>query len=138
MKTLLSLCAALVLALSAANARATDISGTWAAEMTMPDGNSFQLQFTFKLDGEALTGTILGPQGDPIAISDGKVTGDKLSFTVSFNGMTIVHEGTISAAGDEIKLSTKSDSADIPAHDMTLKRVKPPAPAPEPAAAPQP
>ena len=39
------------------------------------------------------------------------------------------------AGGDEIKLTSKSDSGDFPGHDMTLKRVKPSAPAPEPAAA---
>jgi hypothetical protein len=135
MKILLTLCAALLLALSSANAHAADVTGAWTAEMSMGDGNSFQLGFTFKQDGEALTGTIQGPQGDAIPISDGKIVGEKLSFKVSFNGMTIVHEGVVSAAGDEIKLSTKSDSADIPAHDMTLKRVKQPPPAPEPAAA---
>lgn len=135
MKTLLCACAALVMALGTLTARAADVTGSWSTDLTTPDGNSFQIQFTFKQDGAALTGTVQGPQGDAIAISDGKVDGDKLSFKVSFNGMTIAHEGTINAAGDEIKLSSKSDSGDFPAHDMTLKRVKPPASAPQPAAA---
>ena len=135
MKTLLCACAALVIALGTGTARAADVTGSWTAEMTTPDGNSFPLTFTFKQDGATLTGSVQGPQGDAIAISDGKVDGDKLSFKVSFNGMTITHEGTISADGDAIKLSTKSDSGDFPAHDMTLKRAKPPAPAPVPAAA---
>ena len=65
-----------------------------------------------------------GPQGDAIAISDGKVDGNKLSFKVAFNGMTISHDGTVSESGDEIKLSTTSDSADFAAREMTLKRVK--------------
>ena len=65
-----------------------------------------------------------GPQGDAIAITDGKVDGDKISFKVSFNGMTISHEGTINDAGDEIKLSTKADSPDFPTMEMTLMRVK--------------
>ena len=134
MKTLLCLCAAMLMALAAVSARAADITGTWSAEMTTPNGD-FQLSFTFKQDGATLTGTVQGPQGDAIAISDGKVDGDKLSFKVSFNGMTISHDGTVNAAGEEIKLSTKSDSGDIPARDMTLKRVKPPAPAAVPAAA---
>ena len=45
-----------------------------------------------------------------------------MSFVVAFNGMTINHDGVIS--GDEIKLKTKSDQADFPADDMTLKRSK--------------
>jgi hypothetical protein len=138
MKTLLCACAALLIALGTATAHAADVTGSWAAEMTTPDGSTFQLQFTFKQDAAVLTGTVQGPQGDAIAISDGKVDGDKLSFKVSFNGMTISHDGTVSADGDQIKLSTKSDSGDFPAREMTLKRVKPPAPAPVPAAAPSP
>jgi hypothetical protein len=131
MKTLLCVCAALVLALAAVSARAADVTGTWTATMSTPNGD-FQLSFTFKQDGTTVTGSVLGPQGDPIAISDGKVDGDKLTFKVSFNGMTINHDGTISPSGDEIKLSTKADSGDFPANEMTLKRAKPAAPAPAP------
>ena len=135
MKTLLCACAALLLALGPVPARAADLTGTWASEIKLPDGTSYQIQFTFKQDGAALTGTVQGPDGDAIAITDGKVDGKKLSFKVSFNSITISHEGTINESGDEILLGSKSDSGDFPARDMTLKRVKPPAPAPVPAAA---
>ncbi len=128
MKTLAIFCALMGLVLTAATARAADVSGSWVAESTMPDGSAFQLSFTFKQDGAALTGTILGPQGDAIPISDGKVEANKISFKVSFNGMTISHDGTISESGDEIKLGSKSDSPDFPGIDMTLKRVKPQSP----------
>lgn len=126
MKTLLYACAALFLGLSATSAHAADVTGKWTANMQMPggDGDGMQIVFNFTQNGAALTGTVLGPQGDPTPISDGKIEGDKLSFKVEFNGMAIVHEGTINAAGDEIKLSTKSDSGDFPAMEMTLKRAK--------------
>ena len=66
--------------------------------MQTPDGNSMDLSFTFKQDGAVLTGSVVGPQGgDPIAITDGKIDGDKISFKISFNGMTITHEGVVSA-----------------------------------------
>jgi hypothetical protein len=132
MKTLLSFCAVMGLILTAATARAADVTGSWVAESTMPDGGTFQLAFTFQQNGAALTGKVQGPEGDAIAITDGKVVGNRISFKVSFNGITISHEGAVSDSGDEIKLSTKSDSADLPARDMTLKRVKtqsPPTPA---------
>jgi hypothetical protein len=91
--------------------------------MKGPDGSAgFTISFTFKQDGAKLTGSVAGPQGDPIAITDGKIDGDKIFFKVSFNGMTITHDGTVNAAGDEIKLSAKSDQSDFPAGDMTLKR----------------
>jgi hypothetical protein len=133
MKKLLCFCAALFLSLTAATAFAADVTGTWSAEMKTPDGNSFPLTFTFKQDGTSLTGTVQGPQGDPIAISNGKVDGDKFTFIVSFNGMTIHHDCAVN--GDEIKMTTKSDSGDFPGMEMTLKKAKDAA-APAPAAPP--
>jgi hypothetical protein len=132
MKKLLFICAALMMGLGTLTAHAaTNITGSWTAEMKSPDGSAgFQLAFTFKQDGATLTGTVNGGQGDPIAISDGKVDGDKVTFKVVFNGMTITHEGTIVAspdgnsAGDTIKMTSKSDQQDFPAGEMTLKRAK--------------
>ncbi len=118
---LLSLCAALALAFTITPARAaTDATGTWTADLQTPDGNSMTLTFTFKQDADKLTGTVQGPQGDPMDISNGKVDGDKISFDTSFNGATIHHEGTVSA--DQIKLSAKSDDGNFPPMDLTLKR----------------
>ena len=98
---------------TAATVLAADVTGTWSAEMKTPDGNTFPLTFNFKQDGDKLTGTVQGPQGDPIEISNGKVDGDNFTFDVSFNGMTIHHDCTVD--GDEIKMTTKSDSGDFPA-----------------------
>ena len=132
MKILLSICAALAMTLGTASVRAADVTGTWSTEMKTPDGQSFPLTFTFKQDGVALTGTVQGPQGDPIAISNGKVDGNTFTFDVSFNGMTIHHSCAVTS-DDEIKMTTKSDSGDFPGIELTLKRVKP-TPPPAPAA----
>ena len=125
MRKLFTLCAALLLGIGAIPALAANpVTGTWTGDMKSPDGSTgFSLTFTFTQDGDKLTGSIAGPQGDPIAIVDGKVTGDKITFNVSFNGTTIHHEGTID--GDEIKLTTKSDDGNFPGGEMTLKRSKP-------------
>jgi len=104
---------------------ASDVNGKWTGQMAGPDGNGFEISFTFKQDGVKLTGTVQGPQGDPIEIVDGKVDGDKISFVVKIDangGMTITHAGTIS--GDEIKLNSKVEGGDFPAGSMTLKKVK--------------
>ena len=122
MKKFLCVCAALILAFTAASAFAADVTGTWTGKMAGPDGNGFQITFTFKVDGTKLTGTTTGPQGDPMEISDGKVDGDKLSFNISVNGMTIKHEGVVT--GDTIKLTTKPDGGDLPGGEMTLTRSK--------------
>jgi hypothetical protein len=110
-------CSALMLLFSAVTAWAADVTGSWSGQFGNTD---FQISFSFKQDGTKLTGSVAGPQGDPIEIKDGKVDGDKVSFNVSFNGMTIHHEGTIS--GDEIKLTSKADQGDFPGGEMTLKR----------------
>src|SRR5580698_5527523 len=87
MRKLMTLCCAVLLALAPVAAHAaTDVSGTWTGSIAAPGGGGgggdFQISFTFKVDGGKLTGTVQaaqGGQGDPIAISDGKVDGDKVS-----------------------------------------------------------
>jgi hypothetical protein len=118
-----------VLMALAAAALAADITGKWTGEMAGPDGGQgFTLTYNFKQDGAKLTGTVLGPGGDPLEIKDGKVEGAKLSFTVSFDGggntMKISNEGTI--AGDEIKLTSKFEGGEFPGgnNPITLKRAK--------------
>lgn len=106
--------------LSAATAMAADVTGTWTGGATTPDGTSLQITFTFKQDGATLTGSVQLPGSDPIAISNGKVDGDKFTFDDSFNGIVIHHDCTVN--GDTIKMATKSDSADFPGMEMTLTR----------------
>src|ERR1700693_2679598 len=121
-----ALAATLIALLCTGAALAADATGKWTGQMKGPDGSGdFEISFTFKQDGAKLTGTVQGPQGDPIEITDGKVDGDKISFVVHIDangGMKITHDGTIS--GDEIKLSSKVEGGDFPAGSMTLKRVK--------------
>ena len=90
--------------------------------MASPSGDSVQITFTFKQDGTTLTGSIVGSQGNAIDIKNGKIDGDKLTFDVTFNDVTISHEGTVS--DDEIKLTTKSNRSDFPSSEFTLKRKK--------------
>jgi hypothetical protein len=91
--------------LAAASCFAADVDGNWAGTLSTPGGD-FPATFTFKADGTTLTGTTAGPDGD-VKIADGKVDGDKLSFTVSFDfgGMplTMAYKGVL--ARDEIKFT---------------------------------
>jgi hypothetical protein len=81
------------------------------------------MTFNFKQDGSKLTGSVDGPDG-AIGIKNGKVEGNKISFTVAFNDMSIAHEGTIN--GDEITLNVKIDAGpgDGGPGPITLKRSK--------------
>lgn len=117
-----------MLAVLAGVALAADISGNWTGSMSMGD-NQFTLNYTFKQDGAKLTGTVTGPQGDPLPLNDGKVEGDKMSFSVKVetpNGtLTIKNEGTIK--GEEITLTSKMEGGDFGGNGMppiTLKRAK--------------
>jgi hypothetical protein len=101
---------------------AADVTGKWTGSLAIPGGDSMQITFTFKQVATKLTGTVGGPMGDPMEISEGKVDGDKIAFNVNFNGMTIKHDGVVS--GDTIKLTTKTDNADFPGGEMTLARAK--------------
>jgi hypothetical protein len=139
MKKLLAICAAVVMTLGAAKAMAADVTGSWTTQMQTQDGNTTTITFNFKQDGANLTGTVEGPIGDPLPITSGKVDGDKFTFDVSFNGITIHHDCTVT--GETIKMSTKTDSGDFPAMELTLTRVKAgdaPAAPTAPAATPQP
>ena len=117
---------AVLLAVVAGAAIAADITGNWTGSLAMGD-NQVTLAYTFKQDGEKLTGTITGPQGDPLALQDGKVQGDKLSFYVQFEGpngsMKIASEGAIKGS-DEITLTTKIEGFDRDFPPVTLKRSK--------------
>ena len=86
-KILLSLFV-LSIVLVAAPARAADVDGKWSGALDTPMG-TVNVTFNFKADGPALSGTMSGPDGGDIAIKNGKVDGDKISFVVSldFGGM---------------------------------------------------
>ena len=89
-KMLVSLVAAFVLMLVAAPARAASVDGKWTGSLDTPMG-AVQVGFNFKADGTMLTGTTTGPDGSEIAIKNGKIDGDKISFMVSidFGGMAL-------------------------------------------------
>ncbi len=99
-------------------ALAADVSGKWRAEFNTPDGTQRVNTFTFKVDGDKLTGAVAGTQ-DETAIKDGKVSGDSISFTAERPFGTFTYKGKIS--GDEIKFTVQFNDNNF---DMTAKRVK--------------
>jgi hypothetical protein len=115
--------AGLLLAILAAVASAADITGNWKADLQAPQG-MVQVNYTFKQDGAALTGTWQAAQSPTVEITEGKVAGDKVSFVVKMGpNATIVfaHEGTIK--GEEIELTMKP-SGEFPGATVVAKKVK--------------
>jgi hypothetical protein len=70
---------------------AADITGKWKARVDGPDG-AMEIQFTFKMDGDKVTGTASGPMGE-MPLRDARRDGDKISFTVEAGERGIVHKG---------------------------------------------
>jgi hypothetical protein len=111
-------------------AAAADVDGKWAGMV----GQS-EITFTFKADGEKLTGTLdNAAQAGVMEIKDGKIKGSDITFHVvrTLNNAETKVEWTGKLAGDEIKLQRAAVGGNAAA-DVVAKRVKPdPAPVPAP------
>ncbi len=92
---------------------AADVSGKWNAQVPGRGGQTRDVTFNFKADGDKLTGTMSGFRGD-LQIADGKVASDDISFKVKMefggNAMTMSYEGKV--AGDEIKFKRTVEGRD--------------------------
>ena len=106
-RSLLSVAVTLLLLLSfgatAADAK-LDPTGTWTWSYTGQDGQSRQSTLKLKLDGETLTGTVSGRNGET-AIDGATLKGDDISFTVTreFNGNKMVQKYSGKLTADSIK-----------------------------------
>jgi hypothetical protein len=120
MKFKVSVFATLVFMLMAGIVAAADVTGKWTAQVPGRQGQTREVTFNFKVEGEKLTGTMSGRQGDnPIA--DGKVSGDTISFTASGGQAKLIFKGKVS--GDEIKFTRQREGADQ-VQEFTAKRAK--------------
>jgi len=104
---------------------AADVNGKWTAQVPGRGGQTRETTFTFKAEGEKLTGTVSGMQGDT-PISDGKISGDEISFTLKLNfqgnEITFLYKGKLS--GDEIKMTRTRQGGDQPGQEFTAKKAK--------------
>ena len=86
---------------------------TGSGRIHTPNGPA-QVGFTFKADDTTLTGSTTGPDGNVVPIKNGKVDGNKISFTVDldFGGMpfTLAYTGVVSP--EQVKLT--ADFAGMP------------------------
>jgi hypothetical protein len=122
------LLAAALLILASCGLQAGDVTGRWTGELAALNGGPTRvITIVLKSDGGKLTGTFAGASGrssslEPIEISDGKVDGDRISFTVKRetpNGAMENHYAGI-VTGDEMKLRfTMMDQE----RDLIAKRV---------------
>jgi hypothetical protein len=96
----------LAFVLVAAPARAADVDGKWTGSLDSPMG-PVPMGFNFKANGATLNGTSTSPDGSDVAIKDGKIDGNKISFVVSidFGGMAFDLNYTGIVSADNIQLT---------------------------------
>ncbi|MEP6728471.1 MAG: glycoside hydrolase [Bacteroidota bacterium] len=82
----------------------SDLNSKWTGSLKTPDGNEIPLSFTFKVDGDKLSGTGTGPNGE-IPITDGKVKGADFTFNLNINGSDITHVCKYYSAGDSVSVN---------------------------------
>jgi hypothetical protein len=113
----------LALGFTALSAAGADPSGLWSGSMTGRDGNQREVSFRFAADGPRLTGSMLGPTGNEIEISDGKVQGEEVTFKVvlNWNGRpaALLYRGRLT--GGELRLKMQRVGAPR-AIEMLLKK----------------
>jgi hypothetical protein len=104
---------AALLGLLVFSAAAADVTGKYTAEVAGRGGNTMTQTFNLTAAGDALTGTVVTPRGE-VPITDGKISGDTLSFTTVMKfqdrEMKMTYTGTV--AGDSIKFSRQREGAD--------------------------
>jgi hypothetical protein len=102
-----------LLALCAVTALAADISGNWKATAEGPQGQ-MERTFTFKVDGNKVTGESTSAMMGKSPISEGKIEGDTISFVLTgkFGDQEVKlnYKGKIS--GNEIKFTSEMAGGD--------------------------
>jgi hypothetical protein len=99
-------------------ALAADVDGKWTGQVAGQTGGWVELTFNFKADGDKLTGALVSEFGER-KIEDGKIEGNKLTFTIQTGQFPIYNRATIE--GDTIHLIETINGDDL---TVTLKRVK--------------
>jgi len=105
---------------------ATDVTGTWKAEIETQVGK-FKYTYILKQEGNVITGKIFSEmeaQKNETVVVDGKLNGDIIEFTEMMkfqdNDLKISYKGKVT--GDEIKFNRQV--GDFGAEDFVAKRVK--------------
>lgn len=114
LKTSLTL-AALTLALGwfgpTAQAADANVAGTWKSSFTTPDGQTIESTLKLKQEGDKLSGTVIGRNGNEYPMDEVKLTGDQLSLKVTRerNGEKVTMKVAATLSGDNLKGKLESN-----------------------------
>lgn len=95
---------------------AADIDGNWQGEVGGMGGEPMKISYTFKAEGNTLTGNTKGMDGNDLAIKDGKIDGNKFSFALDFGmGQPMVFKGEVKGDTIEMKMDMPAPPEGAPA-----------------------
>lgn len=80
---------------------AADLTGKWTGKIDTPEGE-VAITYNFSVEGESLKGTAEA-MSQTMAIRNGKIKNDSLTFDVDYDGASVMHYGKIT--GDTIKMT---------------------------------
>jgi hypothetical protein len=111
-----------------------DIDGTWEGQLAGFMGSPpTTLIYNFKVDGDTLRGTVNGLPGQWIPLENGKIEGDRISFTVSADfpgGMKTTWKYRGKVESDKIDLTYKTKTSGgfggmgAPPQRLSVRRAK--------------
>ena len=104
-----------VVALAARPVAQGSVDGKWTGTLTGARG-SIEVTYTFKAEGETLTGSIVTGRGD-IPLQEGTIKGNAITFKMAGRGGQTSWTGTLK--GDEITLKREGET-----RETVLKRQK--------------
>jgi len=111
-----------ILSLAAGLVCASDLNGKWIGQVQEKGGEPREISFDFKVAGAKLTGTVAGALNG--TISDGKVNGDELSFTLSVGkeGAKRILNFKGQVVNGEIKFTATREGGEGKGLEFTAKR----------------
>ncbi len=130
------LAGASALLLLTASTQAADLTGTWTWSTPGRNGGADRIStLTLKKDAAALSGKVSAPgrDGSPVEtpITDGKVDGDNISFSVvrAYNGNSSTNEYSGAVTVDKItgKMASVNRNGEPQSRDWVAKRTVTPA-----------
>lgn len=101
------------------------IAGNWRWTFVMPDGSKSEPRVKLRVEGGSLTGTSIPRSGEDLAITNGVIDGDRVSWSVVrvLNGRTVTTRYRGRAQGDVLTGEIESDwSGPVTRYAWTARR----------------